>query len=327
MRGVRRYRCPTQLPEIAMFVPRLSACMAAALLFAACAKEAPPPPAAQTAPALASQPQAARNVFEFTIGALPAYALRDGGLVVPNDGRTLAVGQPTETVAKLLAEAGLPTTELSLSIQPLLVKAGERVLLFDTGAGSNMGPGAGKLGASLQEAGVAPASVTDIFISHAHGDHIGGLVSAGALVFPNATVHLTAAEWTYLKAMKEQSAVVNAITPKVDAFKPGSELIAGVVTAVEIKGHTPGHSGYLIGSAADTLLYVGDTVHHSIISVQEPDWTIAFDGDAPVAQKSRKEVLAKYAASGQLIYAVHFPFPGLGKFEKQGERVVWVPER
>ena len=226
----------------------------------------------------------------------------------------------------LLGEAGLPTAELSLSVQPLLVKAGDRVLLFDTGAGSNMGPGAGKLGASMQEAGVSAADVTDIFISHAHGDHIGGLVSAGAPVFANATVHLAAAEWASLRAMTEQSAVVTAITPKVDAFKPGSELVPGVVTAVEIKGHTPGHSGYLIGSGNDTLLYVGDTLHHSIISVQQPDWTIAFDGDAPLAQKSRKEVLAKYAAAGQRVYAVHFPYPGLGKFVMRGERFVWAPE-
>jgi glyoxylase-like metal-dependent hydrolase (beta-lactamase superfamily II) len=201
------------------------------------------------------------------------------------------------------------------------------VLLFDTGAGTNMGPGAGKLGAALQGAGVAPASVTDIFISHAHGDHIGGLVgAAGILAFPNAKIHLTAAEWAYLRGIKEQAALVTAITPKVDAFKPGSELIPGMVKAVEIKGHTPGHSGYLIGSGTETLLYVGDTVHHSVVSVQEPDWTIAFDGDASTAQKSRKDLMAKSAAAGQRIYAVHFPFPGLGKFEQQGERVVWVPE-
>jgi glyoxylase-like metal-dependent hydrolase (beta-lactamase superfamily II) len=314
-----------------MLVQRSIACLAAALLIAACAKEVPPPPAAQTAPEPAPAPAPApaeRNVFEFTIGSLSAFALRDGGLTVPNDGKTLAVGQPTEDVAKLLGESGLPTTELSLSVQPLLVKAGERVLLFDTGAGTNMGPGAGKLGAALQETGVAPAAVTDIFISHAHGDHVGGLVGAdGALAFPNATVHLSAAEWASLSGMKEQAALVTAIKPKVAAFKPGSELVPGLVKAVEIKGHTPGHSGYLIGSGTDTLLYVGDAVHHSIISVQKPDWTIAFDGDAPVAQKSRKELLAKSAAAGQRIYAVHFPFPGLGKFEKQGERFVWVPER
>lgn len=300
------------------------------LLMAACSPKAPPPPAVEAAPEPAPAAPAApveQNVFKFTIGTLPAFALRDGGLVVPNDSKTIAINKTPDDVTKLLTDASLPTTELSLSIQPLLVQAGDRVLLFDTGAGKNMGPGAGKLGADLQEAGIAPASVTDIFISHAHGDHVGGLLADdGSLAFPNATVHLSTAEWTSLKGMQQQAALVTAITPKVKAFKPGSELVPGVVKAVDIKGHTPGHSGYLIGSGADTLLYIGDTAHHSIVSVQEPDWTIAFDGDAPVAQKSRKEILAKNAESGQRIYAVHFPFPGLGKFEKKGEHIVWVPE-
>jgi glyoxylase-like metal-dependent hydrolase (beta-lactamase superfamily II) len=313
-----------------MTVLRTLVCLTFTLLLAACAKEAPPPPpAAQAAPEPAPAPVVERNAFEFTIGALPAFALRDNGMTVPNDGKIFAVGHATEDVAKLLGDAGLSTTEVSLSVQPLLVKAGERVLLFDTGTGGGMGGGpAGKLGEALREAAVTPASVTDIFISHAHGDHVGGLLGAdGALAFPNAKVHLTAAEWAYLRAMKEQAALVKAVTPKVETFRPGSELVPGVVKAVEIKGHTPGHSGYLIGSGADTLLYVGDSVHHSILSVQEPDWTIVFDGDAPTAQKSRKDLLAKSAASGQRIYSVHFPFPGLGKFEKQGERVVWVPEQ
>ncbi len=108
---------------------------------------------------------------------------------------------------------------------------------------------------------------------------------------------------------------------------PDAELIPGVVKAVDIKGHTPGHSGYLITSGADSLLYVGDSMHHFVVSVQKPEWTIAFDGDAPTARKSRAELIAASAANGQRIYAVHFPFPGIGKFEKQGEGFVWVGEK
>ncbi len=315
-----------------LFSPKMVLALALPLAAAACSpKPTPPPPAAEApAPEPAPEPAAAvaQNVYRFDIGALPAFALRDGGLTVPNDAKTLAVNKTPEDVSRLLGEAGLPTDTLSLSIQPLLVQAGDHVLLFDTGAGKNMGPGAGMLATSLQEAAIAPASVTDIFISHAHGDHVGGLLGDdGALAFPNATIHLSAAEWTSLRAMKEQAALVKAITPKVKTFKPGSDLVAGSVKAVEIKGHTPGHSGYLIGSGTDSLLYVGDSVHHSIVSVQQPDWTIAFDGDATTAQKSRKELLAKNADSGQRIYAVHFPYPGLGKFARQAEGIVWVPER
>ncbi len=300
-------------------------CLVLTLLLAACAKEpATSPTTAQSAPAAAP---AVVDVFDFTVGPLTATALRDGGLTVANDGKTIAINTPTDQVAKVLRDAGLPETELSLSIQPLLVRSGDRVMLFDTGAGTLMGPGAGKLSKALDAAGVARPSVTDIFISHAHGDHIGGLLDAdGKQAFTNATVHLSEAEWTYLRGLKEQAALVAVITPWVVTFKPGSDILPGLVKAVDVKGHTPGHSAYLIGSGADTLLYLGDTVHHSVISVQQPDWTIAFDGDAPTAQASRKELLARSAASGQRIYAVHFPFPGLGKFVKQGDHEVWTPE-
>src|SRR5690606_18069602 len=103
-------------------------------------------------------------------------------------------------VAEVLAAAGLPAESLSLSIQPLVVKAAGRVMLFDTGAGSSAGEGAGKLAAALAEAGVTPGSVTDVFISHLHGDHVGGLVdAAGDAVFPKAVIRMSAPEWETLR--------------------------------------------------------------------------------------------------------------------------------
>jgi glyoxylase-like metal-dependent hydrolase (beta-lactamase superfamily II) len=304
----------------------------AAMTLAACSKnaEAPKEDAAPPAPAAVAEappPPAPANVKTFQIGELPAVALRDGSLEVPNDNKVFAVGRTPAEVAAVLSAAGLPADKLNLNIAPLLVKTTDRVLLFDTGAAGNFGPGAGQLAVSFGEAGIDPQSVTDIFISHSHGDHAGGLVNAeGALAFPNAKIHLSKPEWKALSANEPMAALVAAIKPKVEAFTPGAELVPGVVKAVEIKGHTPGHSGYLITSGAESLLYIGDTAHHYVVSVQKPDWTIAFDGDAPTAQKSRADLIAASAASGQRIYAVHFPFPGLGKFEKQGDHFAWVAE-
>ncbi len=285
---------------------------------------APVEPAAPAAPALAPVTESA-DVKAFSIGAFQAAALRDGGLSAPNDNKTLAVNKTKADVDAVLTANSLPTDQLELSVQPLLVRTEDKVLLFDTGAAALFGPTLGTLPASLASAGVDPASVTDIFISHAHGDHVGGLVANGALAFPNAAIHIQAAEWASLKSQANMAELVSVITPKVMEFQPGADLVAGV-KAVDIKGHTPGHSGYLITSGDQSLLYIGDTMHHYVISVQQPDWTIAFDGDAPTAQTSRKEVLESSATSGQRIYAVHFPFPGLGKFEKQGDTFVWVAE-
>ena len=293
-----------------------------------------PAPAAPSAPAPAAQSDAVKT---FKIGDLAAMALRDGTVDIPNDNKVFGVGHTPDEVAAVLSAAGAPTDALHLNVQPLLVKTTDRVLLFDTGAGSNFGPAAGKLLTSLAAAGVDPQSVTDIFISHVHGDHVGGLVNAGgALVFPAASIHISAPESTFLNGMNAETAknvglaqydaLMSAIKPKIATFAPGAQIIPGVVKAVEIKGHTPGHSGYLITSGESSLLYVGDAVHHYVVSVQQPEWPNGFDGDPVEAAASRGALLAQSATSGQRLYAVHFPVPGIGKIQQRDDGFVWVPE-
>ena len=313
---------------------------ASALALAACSKKEEAAPAAAPAAAAVEAPPPApkpANVNTFMIGELSASALRDGTLEFPNDNKIFGVGHTPEDVAALLSAAGQPTDKIDLGLDPLLVKGADRVMLFDTGAGSNFGPTAGRLPQSLQEAGVDAQSVTDIFISHVHGDHVGGIVNPeGAPAFPNAKIHISKPEWKFFSALKAEQAakmgvqnfdaLLAAMKPKVDAFTPGAELVPGLVKAVEIKGHTPGHSGYQITSGADSLLYIGDAMHSSIISVQKPDWPMSFDGDQKVGAASRATLLAELATRGQRVYAVHFPFPGVGRIEKRGEGYVWVPE-
>lgn len=298
------------------------------IALAACAPETAPAAEVETpaAPAIAAF-AAGPDVHAFTIGDFQAAAVRDGGGEFPNDNSTLAVNKTKAEVDALLTANGLPTDNLSLSIQSLLVRTGDKVLMFDTGAAATMGDFGGKLPASLAAAGVDPASVTDIFISHDHGDHVGGLVNAeGALAFPNAAVHMSAPQWTAMQANAQLAPIVSAVTPKVAAFEPGADLVPGV-KAIDIQGHTPGHSGYLITSGDASVAFLGDMAHHSVISVQRPDWRIQFDGDAPTAEASRKKFLEEWAASGQRIFAPHFPFPGIGKVEKQGDAIVWVAEQ
>jgi glyoxylase-like metal-dependent hydrolase (beta-lactamase superfamily II) len=305
---------------------------------AACSSRPEAPQVEQEAPTAPSAAQTARatDVRTFLLGELSATALRDGAFRFPNDNKIFGVGRTSEEVAAVLSGAGLPTDRLELSVQPLLVQTAERVMLFDTGAGANFGPSGGKLLASMDAAGISPATITDIFISHVHGDHVGGLVNKnGGSAFPNATIHISAPEWAFLKGMSPQTAaavgiaqhaaLVAAIAPKVTEFAPDAEIVPGAVKAVAIKGHTPGHSAYRITSGKSSLLYIGDVLHHFVVSVGRPDWTIAFDADAPAAQASRKTFLAETAASKQLLYAPHFPFPGLGRIQRRGDGFAWKP--
>jgi glyoxylase-like metal-dependent hydrolase (beta-lactamase superfamily II) len=284
--------------------------------------------AAAPAQPVNGEAQAAATVFPFKIGALDAVALQDGEFVVPNDGKTLWPGQTVDEVGALLTSAGLQRDTIRLSIQPLLVKLDGRIALFDTGAGGAF-PTAGHLGAALAAAGVSPGEITDIFISHAHSDHVGGLTDqAGGLAFPAAAIHMSAPEWAALQGDPDDKAkaLTAAISGKVVAFEPGAAVLPGV-RAVATMGHTPGHSSFEISSGDDKLLYLGDVVHHSIISVQRPTWSITFDGESKAAAEAmRQQTLAALAAGNARVYAVHFPFPGLGHVVAQGDGFVWQAE-
>lgn len=257
----------------------------------------------------------------FKVGALELVSLHDTQFVMPNDAKVFGLDAGADAVATVLKDAGAPTDKITLSVDALLVKDGSRLILIDTG----IGPKGGKLIASLKQAGVTPDQITDVLISHGHGDHIGGLVDGdGKPAFANAKVRLTAAEWDSVKSSGQADTIVAAVTPQVETFAPGAQ-ISPSVKSVEVKGHTPGHTAYEITSSKKTLLAIGDSAHSSIISLAKPEWFIQFDGDKPTARDSRKELLTELAKSGQLVFSPHFPYPGVGTVKAKGTGFVWAP--
>jgi glyoxylase-like metal-dependent hydrolase (beta-lactamase superfamily II) len=303
---------------------RLAAASLILTLFgAACSPEADRKADPAAAPAVA----ASRDIHVFRIGALEAVALRDGVISLANTA-TESPWSDTAAASALLTAAGLPGDVIHLSVQPLLVRDGERVFLIDTGAGGRMGT-QNKLVASLRAAGVDPATVTDVLISHAHGDHVGGLIGAdGSLTFPRAAVHISVPEWEYMKAGAAQAgeaALLAAVTPQVRPFAPGAQITPSI-KAVALDGHTPGHSGYEIASGTERLLYIGDAMHSSVISVQRPEWVNTWDSDSAAGVATRQGLMERGAAGSQRIYGVHFPFPGLGRFQRRDDGFVWARE-
>ncbi|HLZ79009.1 MAG TPA: MBL fold metallo-hydrolase [Sphingomonas sp.] len=272
-------------------------------------------------PLLAGPAPAPAAATGFTLGTLRLFALRDMDNVVPNDASVFGTDVGVPAVTKALEQAHAPTDKITLSVDALLVVMPGHVVLLDTGLGSKMG---GALMTSLADAHVKPDQVTDILITHSHGDHVGGLVTkAGALAFPHATIRMAAPEWAWMQA-KGNKVLVDAIRSKVLTFSPGTEVVPGIIS-VPLAGHTPGHSGYEIRSGTAQLLDIGDSAHSSIISLGHPGWTIGYDNDATQGRASREALLARLAASHERIFAPHFPYPGVGFVEKAGDGYRWAP--
>ncbi len=258
----------------------------------------------------------------FTVGSLHVAALHDADFLVPNDGKTFGTDVGPAAVADLLKVAGVPTDTIQISVNALLVTLPGHVVLLDTG----LGPMAdGKVAASLAAAGYAPAQITDVLITHSHGDHVGGLATAaGTPAFPNAKVRMSAAEWTFLQGNGGAAKLVAAITPQVATFVPDTDVVPGI-RAITVAGHTPGHVTYQLTSGSARLLDIGDSAHSAIISLAEPEWAMGFDSDQIVGKASRRALLTKLAASHEMIFSPHFPYPGVGTVEAHHGGFLWVP--
>src|SRR5690606_33003342 len=147
------------------------------------------------------------------------------------------------------------------------------------------------------------------------------------LAFPNAVIRMSAPEWDHAKAEAAEArtgALLAAITQEVETFAPGAQVTPSI-RAVALAGHTPGHSGYEIVSGADRLLYIGDALHSSLVSVQRPELVNGWDSDSAAAVRTRQGLLERGASGEVSLYGVHFPFPGLGALRRRDDGFVWVP--
>lgn len=267
-----------------------------------------------------SGPAEARS---FRLGSLELIALHDAQFVMHNDGKVFGVDAGPAAVAEVLRAAGQPDDRITVSVSALLVRSGKRLVLLDSGLGAKAG---GALQASLKAAGVAPDAITDVVITHSHFDHVGGLATEnGTLAFPNAKIRMTAAEWTYMKGRAESAGLVKIIDGHVEPFTVGKPIAPGIFP-VALDGHTPGHVGYEVVSGKAKLLDVGDMVHSFVISLARPGWTVGFDTDSAAAKATRIATLSRLAKDHELMFAPHFPFPGVGRVAGDGTEFHWVPD-
>ena len=300
------------------------------------------PEAEAAAPALKG-PQAG-GYYRFTIGDVEAVVISDGGLSFQPIQPTWAPEASKEELEANLRSAFLPTDRLNLDVNTLLLKIGGELILVDSGAGNLFGPSLGKVRERLSAAGVEPAQVTGVVLTHAHGDHFGGLLDGdGKPVFPNATYFASKTEVDYwtgsdpdmskLRVPKEEQEglrrnakrYLGAIKDRLTPVLPGKKIVPGL-EVVGAPGHTPGHIALLVSSGKEALLHAVDTVHHALMFAH-PEWTSAFDSDPKMGAETRRRILDRAAADGLRVLGYHLPFPGIGHVRTvKGGAFEWVPE-
>ena len=279
----------------------------------------------------------APGYYRMLLGDFEVTALSDGTLGLPVS--TLLTNTTPEHVKKALARSSLKDP-VETSVNGYLINTGTKLVLIDTGAGALFGPTVGKLIDNLRAAGYQPEQVDEIYITHMHGDHVGGLMAGDKLVFPNATVRADKRDADYwLNKSKMDAAPKDAketfqgamasLNPYIAAgkfktFDGATELVPGV-RAMAAHGHTPGHTTYAVESKGDKLVLWGDLMHVAAVQFPEPAVTIQFDTDSKAAAMQRKLAYADAAKNGYWVGAAHIAFPGLGHLRAEGSGYVWIP--
>ncbi len=292
-----------------------------------------------TAPHAAAPQQKgqAPGYYRMMLGDFEIVALSDGTLAL--EVRKLLTNTTPVRVDQLLKRAFL-ADPVETSVNAFLVNMGTKLVLVDAGTGNLFGPTLGNLIGNLKAAGYQPEQVDEIYITHMHGDHVGGLMAGDKLAFPNAIVRADKREADYWLSQANMDAAPDAakgffrgamasINPYVAAgkFMPfdGSGELGPGVKAVSTYGHTRGHTMYVFESRGQKLAVLGDLMHVAAVQFVNPSVTIQFDTDSRMAADQRKKVYADGAKQGFWLAVAHLPFPGIGHIRADAQGYVYVP--
>lgn len=206
-----------------------------------------------------------------------------------------------ELIESLSLQVGIPST-----VSVFLVETDSLQILFDAGLGGENG----QLSERLKRLGIAPEDIRYLYLTHFHGDHIGGMMQGDTAFFPNAEVYASKKEYdSWMQMPAEQKAQVvktmEAYKDRLHLFEFG-ETLPGDVMALDASGHTPGHTVYQVG----TLLIIGDLIHGAALQIPHPEICATYDMDKEKAVQSRKKYLQEADENQFVMAGMHLPAPG-----------------
>jgi glyoxylase-like metal-dependent hydrolase (beta-lactamase superfamily II) len=278
--------------------------------------------------------------YALKVGDLDVMVISDG--VLPISAVTMATNAAPDDLSAWLSDMFLPPETLDWPLNVAVVRSGDRTILIDSGLGTEFPgfPRAGQLAMRLDAAGIDPASVTDVVLTHLHMDHIGGLLVDGlrGRLRPDLRVHLAAAEAEFWEAPDFSRTAMPAPVPEVlrttasrfldmyrgqlRPFETEHEVAPGVMIR-RTGGHTPGHSVVRLESRGDRLTFAGDAVFQP--GFDNPEWHNGFEHDPEESARVRIRLLKELAASGEQLVATHLPFPSVCHVAVAGNAFRFVP--
>ncbi|WP_299747674.1 MBL fold metallo-hydrolase [uncultured Tateyamaria sp.] len=272
-----------------------------------------------------------------SLGSATLTTISDGSLMLP--GSFIFDPMPKDELAPILTDYGISDERLTPECNLALYRDGTNTVLFDVGSGPDFMPTAGTILDSLDAAGLTPEDITHVVFTHAHPDHIWGLLDEfDEPLFYDATYMMGRTEWDYwwdpetVKTIGDARAAfavgakrrMEVIEDSVQLFDDGEEILPGIA-AVSTPGHTPGHMSFELRNGSDSALVIGDAIGNHHVAFRKPEWISGSDQDGAMAAATRKVLFDRITSEQMQIVGFHLPQGGMGRVDKDEEGYVFVP--
>lgn len=279
-----------------------------------------------------------RASAEMTLGAATLTTVSDGHLTLP--GSFIFDTMPQDALPQILDQYGLSRDALTPDCNLTLYRDGTHTVLFDVGSGPDFMPTAGSVVDSLDALGVAPEDVTHVVFTHAHPDHIWGLLDDfDEPVFFEATYMMGRSEWDYWWNPETINTIGDAraafavgakrrmemIEDAVILFEDGQEILPGIA-ALSTPGHTPGHMSFEVRGGTDAALVLGDAIGNHHVAFHQPGWHSGSDQDAETAAATRAMLFDRLTQENMALAGFHLPNGGMGRAVKQADGYRFIAE-